>query len=130
MSIEVTHDQSKGILYISTGGDFTINEFIESLKSILSSPDYPPHINTIWDISQLSFNQIDSQFETSLVRILEQNPERASAMTAMVVDSNVGYGMARMFQSLYNQKDLPQRFSVFRNYADAEAWLLKKPVLN
>lgn len=127
MSIELTHDQSKRILYISTGEDFTVNEFVESLKSILSSPDYPPHINTIWDISQLNFNQIDSQFESSLVKVLEQNPERASAMTAMVVASDVGYGMSRMFQSLCNQKGLPQRFSVFRNYADAEAWLLKTP---
>jgi hypothetical protein len=97
------------------------------LKIILSSPDYPPHINTIWDISQLTFNQIDSQFENNLVRVLEQNPERANAMTAMVVTSDVGYGMARMFQTLCSQKDLPQRFSIFRNRADAEAWFLKTP---
>ena len=125
MTIALKYDKDTDILRITTGEVFTAPEFESSLNEILDSDNFPPDIKTIWDLTRLDFSKIDSNFETSLIQILRENPRRENALTAIVVASDIGFGMSRMFQTLSTQKDLPQRFSIFSNLIAAEEWLVR-----
>lgn len=69
------------------------------------------------------FTDISPDLERSAIYIREQCPERASARISFVAESDLGFGMLRMYETLSD--NLPQEIKVFRNFSEAEEWLLK-----
>ncbi len=122
MPVELYYDKKKDALFGIMRGLITIEENENALNTIMKSDQYPPDIRTLWDVREQDFTNIDADFEMRLIELRKKYPERGNARMALVVSTDLGFGMSRMYQNL--SANLPQNIMVFRDYADAEKWLL------
>ncbi|MEM7468990.1 MAG: hypothetical protein AAF387_19190 [Pseudomonadota bacterium] len=121
MSISLEYNADNNILYGSYKGAFTFEQFETQLKELVSGADYPADVPTIWDLSETDISQFDWQFIEELLAIRRRFPERGNAYIAIVAPSDLTFGLSRMYAS--RGDSLPQSMQVFRDIADAEAWL-------
>ena len=79
--------------------------------------------NVIWDVTLLEWESINSQSIRSFVQntILLSN-KRLGHKTAILANSDVGFGMMRMLQMLAEEKNKIE-FRVFRTKAQALSWI-------
>jgi hypothetical protein len=79
--------------------------------------------NTLWDLSELDFTSIGpDEIKTFSEKVGPVTKVREGLKTAFVVDSDLTFGMIRMFQTLYNDK-ISIEVQVFKNQNDAIQWL-------
>lgn len=124
MPIDLHYDQEKKALYGTLRNPLTIDDIKSEVVTIKESADYPIDVRTLWDLRQLDFNEIDRSFEEMLIDFRRGFRERRETRLAFVVANDLGYGMMRMYQILSD--DLPQQIGVFREYSEAEDWLLSE----
>ena len=124
MPMDFRYDQEKEALFGTLNDPFTLQEYRSSIEAIVQSKEFPPDIRTLWDLRGLGFKAIDRNFEEHLISISEQFPERGSAKVALIVQSDLGFGMTRMFEILAEK--LGYQTMVFRSYTEGEKWLLQE----
>ena len=122
MPIELRYDRKQGVLYSVVTSPITLEEFGASMARIIQSDDYPPDVRTLWDLRELDFEPVYRPFEEQVIDIRQKFPERGAAKIALVVASDLGFGMTRMYEILSNE--MPQNVMVFRNCEEGEKWLL------
>jgi len=81
------------------------------------------HLNVLWDVTVL-FESGESFTEEvyAAIELLADGSDRKGRKTALLVDSDLAFGMARMFKTLVEKK-LPAEISIFRSRQDAMSWL-------
>ena len=121
MPIEITYDSEKKILYGTIINPASTEDFQAAMENVTGSGDHPPNVSTLWDMRALDFTLVNRDFLDRLIAIRRQFPARASAKIAFAVADDLGFGMARMFENL--SAGLPHQMMVFKNMAEAEAWL-------
>jgi len=124
MPIDFRYDSEKEALFGTMKSPITFEEYRSTIEAIVRSNEFPPDIRTLWDLRELEFNEIDRSYEESLISISEQFPERGPAKVAFVVKSELGFGMTRMYEILAEK--LGYETMVFRDYSEAENWLIQK----
>ena len=128
MPIDLRYDPEKKILYSRVKGTVSFEEFQSTMKLITRSGQFPQNANALWDLRELDFETIDSDFWKRIINIRKQYPERGQALLAHVVQGDLAYGMLRMYEILADSDSngLAQHIKVFKNCSDAEKWLLNK----
>jgi len=126
MPVEFHYKNS--IVYGAFKSPLILDEIKKAVALLTKSTQFPADANTLWDLRELDFAQIDHDMEKQLIEIRKQYPERGQAKIAFVVGSDLGFGMMRRYEMLSD--NLPQHIRVFRDDAKAEAWLwLHKEVM-
>lgn len=102
-------------------GELTIAEIIEEL---LHSNQGPTTKLTLWNISEVKFPSVrgeDVAKNSAMVTSLVQ--QRVGTKTAAVAESDLNYGLTRMYQAYRDDqfKDMP--FMTFRTREEAIDWL-------
>jgi len=100
----------------------TIDVFESTLNMIVNSDEYPPDVDTLWDLRNYDFSAIDTETQQQWVALREKHPERGNAKMAILVNNDMNFGKSRMYEMW--SAELPQRMRVFRNYDEARQWLL------
>jgi len=104
----------------------SIEMYKQTMDKIISTNEYPTDVPTLWDLRKLDFSSIDSNFVDQVTgKRKEINRERKNAKLAMVVDSDLGYGMTRMYQIFSELAGLSQKVEIFKNIEEAKDWLLE-----
>ena len=104
----------------------TIEVFKQTMDELISSKEYPPNVSTIWDMRKLDFDLIDSNFVKRLIALRKGvDGTRQNVKIAYVVNTDLSFGMARMYESFSEIAELAQSIQIFRNIDDAKIWLLK-----
>ena len=124
MPMEFRFDSRKKALFGSIKSPLTLEEYRSSLEKIVQSKEYPPDTRTLWDLRELDFSQIDRNFEESLINISKKFPSRGSPRIAFIVESDLAFGMVRMFETLADR--LGYQTMVFRSFSEGENWLLQE----
>lgn len=122
MSIKLSYDSSSKFLYILIQGNLKLQEIEESLKEIINSKEYPADVDSLWDVRELEFSDIDMEFLRGIVAIRKKyNDKRQEAKIAIL--SN--YMLAAPIVKLYTivQSGLRQKTKVFKTIVEAECWL-------
>ena len=89
-----------------------------SQKGLREDKQFDPSFRQIWDMSEVT----DLQLTGRQVQMLAfTSPFAPDAQRAVVVNSDVAYGMARMY-ALMGDRD-PERFQIFRDLPSALRWL-------
>jgi hypothetical protein len=102
----------------------TIEMFKQAINELISSIDYPSNVNTLWDLRKLDFHPIDRNFEEEIIALRrEVDTKRGNVRVAYVVNSDLSFGMTRMYGTLSQIKGIAQSIQVFRNLDDAKQWL-------
>ena len=123
MPIEFRYDPEKQALFGTMTGPITLEEYRSTIEAIVHSKEHPPNIRTLWDLSELKFEEIDRSFEESMIRISAQYPERSTAKVAFIVKNKLGFGLTRMFEILAEK--LYYETMVFTDYTEGENWVLQ-----
>lgn len=129
MAFEFQYDKTKKILCVTVRGKFTLAELFDVASDILTSTEFPPNSNTLWDLRAMNLEGFDSQLMKRFVEARKQLPERGNAHLALVVSGDLAFGMFRMYEMLSDTEatGLQQQIRVFRDYAEGEHWLLGDP---
>ena len=115
------YDAQKRILVVTVQGEVTMAELAEVGEKISTSTTYPPNVNTLWDLRKADIGIFNKQIQQRLILLREQLRNRGRARLAMVVEDDLGFGLLRMYA--IHSEHLPQPIKVFKNYAEAQAWL-------
>lgn len=108
------------------GTHFTFELIIDALNRERSSPDRLA-LNDIWDVRG---GEVDSKLDSESMDLIVQHIRKLHAgvyhkRSAMVVDSQVGLGMSRMYQILSD--DLPYEAKTFEDIQAAKEWVESAP---
>ena len=114
-----------GILYATVKEQLTPAELSSVLEKITSAKGYPKNVPTLWEMRGFDFNSLDRELEMRFIEARKRYPERSETKLAIIVSSDFAYGMFRMYELLSISQDLPQQIMGFRNYDEAEKWLLE-----
>ena len=128
MSIDLRHDSEKGFLIITVTGELSHEEYKAVMNEITQSEQYPADINALWDVREQDFKKVTSTTVKNIIDISRQYPERGSSQVAFVVKDNLAFGMLRMYEMASGAEtlDTSQNLRVFRDYTEAEKWLLNE----
>jgi hypothetical protein len=114
-------DQETGIPIITIVDDMTLEKFHEFLTAMSDTPMYQSSDRCIWDLRSVSnfLPTMAIRYHAASIRRTAKPPQR----TAIVVERDVHFGLARMFAVSSDHLGTTRR--VFRDYEQARAWLLK-----
>ena len=121
MPVDLRYDKEKSILYATVREQLSPNEFSNAAKEIVCSNDYPPDVRILWDIRSIKMPLLVSRQFIDFTEIRKKYPERGKAKIAVIVSSDLAFGMSRMYEML--SSDLPQHVMIFKNIDQGEQWL-------
>lgn len=123
MPIQLRYDKNSDILYASLTGIVTMADFKNSILELSENTEFPPNVDSLVDVSQMEFNDVDTSFLKEVIAMEKQNPGRQGARVAYVADSNLNYGMLRMYEGLAD--NIAKTSKVFRTVSEGEAWIME-----
>jgi hypothetical protein len=105
----------------------TPEDYTSALSRIEAMPDSATSLPGLWDLRRCDFGNITGYDVRTLVRLKGRNAFRRAARSAIVVNSEVGFGMARMFQIQQDVEKVADESAVgiFHDVDEAVTWLLQ-----
>lgn len=87
-------------------------------QALRTAPGFEPDFCQLYDFREVTQIKLTAPF---LRRLAKQSPFARDARRAVVVSSDVAFGMARMYELAGNRD--PNRFRIFRTCEEAIDWL-------
>jgi len=121
MAIELTYDETLQILMARVHGYLSFEDIQAFMSKVLSSEQIPSDANTIWDITEMEFDNIDIDLQTKIVEMRKKfNIQRGNAKIAIVSDYQLGDILVKLFLVL--MKDISQEVKAFKTREEAMGW--------
>jgi hypothetical protein len=122
MPITYAVDKTRNFVLVTWQGDVTAQDYRVHLQTMLEDSDALRAGRSLTDLRQA--NVLLSGAELKAVGAAEANPRLVGRQwkTAVVVSSPLNFGLARQYGALSQSEESD---SVFRDYDDALAWLVK-----
>jgi len=99
-------------------GVMSDQEMFAHARKVAADPTFRPDMRQVADLRHVTRFGLDSASVDTLVRL---NPFGPGARRALLVGSDVAFGMARMYQ--LTREPAPDDVAVFREVHEALAWL-------
>ena len=113
-----TIDLARSLVLSRGWGVLTDRELLAHVRALTADPRFARHFRQLADLRDVT----EVQFTASTIReMVRLNPFWAGARRALVVTSDVVFGMARMYQLLRDES--PDELQIFRKVDDALQWL-------
>jgi hypothetical protein len=107
---------------VKISGLLSLEELQEAGRAVVTSTQFPPDIDTIWDLCDTDPSNIDEGFMEKVIAMRQQQfQQRLSARLALVADSDLKFALSRMYEMMASE--LQQSTHVFRTIEEAKAWL-------
>lgn len=123
MPFSLSYDRESRILHVAVSGPVVPALFDAAMTAITSAADFPPDVDTLWDFSEADFTATHSADLRRMLDVRLAHAERGRSLVALVVTSDVAFGMSRMFQEL-SERPLSEHLTVTRSVAEAKQWML------
>ena len=98
-------------------------DFKNYILELSENTEFPPNVDSLVNVSQMEFNDVDTSFLKEVIAMEKQNPGRQGARVAYVADSNLNYGMLRMYEGLAD--NIAKTSKVFRTVSEGDAWIME-----
>ena len=122
MPIDFEYDKQAKLLNVKLTGVVSLDEMEQAMKQMLSADEIPSDTNALWDLRDMSFNNITLELQQSLIEIRKQfDKKRGNARIAILSDYELANPLIKMYTIL--SKDLSQVTRVFMLEDEARAWL-------
>jgi hypothetical protein len=119
------YNSSDNYFLATIDGDILPHDFKQAMDEITASEEYPPDVNTIWDIREVDFSPMNEGLARSLIHIRKTTDEkRGNTKLAVVVTDDLSFGLSRMYQTLSELSELSQEIEIFKNIEEARNWVL------
>jgi hypothetical protein len=118
MPTEHVIDASRGLVRSRAWGELSSNDLVAHYASLAADPAFQRHFQQLGDLRDVVSFTVDSRViaAEAATPLFAPNVRRA-----LVANTDVGYGLARMFAAY--AEGAAQHVRVFRDIAEAEAWL-------
>ncbi|MCA9441716.1 MAG: STAS/SEC14 domain-containing protein [Candidatus Omnitrophica bacterium] len=119
-------DAQRGIVYLQMDDPFDVNKGKELIDKMLDHPDFRKGMSTLWDIRGVDAASVTREHMREMRMFnLGREEKRGYGRMAILVDSDINFGLSRMYHVV---GDLPHiEMSVFRELNEAEQWLDESP---
>ncbi|HXY68777.1 MAG TPA: hypothetical protein VEH62_04975 [Gemmatimonadales bacterium] len=117
MPAEYRIDRSKRTVYSRAWGILMDQDLIDARSALFADPAFAPEFDQLYDFTEVAEVRVTSPVLLQLALSSRFSP---TSRRAVVVSSDVAYGMARMYAILSGREETIQ---VFRDRAAAVAWL-------
>ena len=124
MPIELEYDKIKSILRVTVIGEIIPHDIASAIEKITSSSEWAPNVDSLWDMRKTDFKSADEELWQRIIEILQRYPDRANYNIALIANSDLSYGMIRMYEIL-SEGRLPRKSMVFMDYSEGEKWILQ-----
>jgi len=120
MASKLTQDFERDLSIMTFSGDVTLEDHVSVTELFYEKPT----ADLIVDSSEIALNPLKYNDLSAFTQMLkEKNELRPKGRTALVVHTEVHFGLARMFESLYTARELSSEIGIFRSMDEAYAWL-------
>ena len=113
-----TIDLARSLVLSRGWGVLTDRELLAHVRALTAEPRFAQHFRQLADLRDVTDLQVTASTIREMVRL---NPFGAGSRRALVVTSDVVFGMARMYQILRDES--PDEFRIFRKVDGALQWL-------
>jgi hypothetical protein len=111
----------KNLVHRELNGRVSAAEVIESIDSVVNHPDFRPGMQSLNDLREVE-NTADADYVMRVAQAMVSHTDRlASAKIAVVVSTELIYGMLRMLQSYISET--PLEVMLFKDLDEAVDWL-------
>ncbi len=118
MAIDYTIDGERGVVLTNASGPITVAEVLAHFKQLAADRAYRPHFDGLSDYTTATLSAATGE---ELRRLALALPLEAPARRAIVVSNDLHFAFGRMVEMNRSTPGIETR--VFRNRAEAEAWL-------
>jgi len=118
MPIAYTIDPVRSIVLSRAWGVVTDRDLLAHVRALAADPRFKPHFNQLYDCRGVTDVEVSSSGIKDLAKL---NPFGVGARRAVVVNRDITYGMARMYQM--TREPSTDELEVFRDWDSALEWL-------
>ena len=123
MSITVRDVEAEGVRYSVMSGNITGADLIEAYRPRPGARGDAPARGLV-DMREVRTLDVTSSAIWELTQLLVRaDPSAKPARVAIVARADFTFGMARMFEALAESAGVKTQYHVFRDMAEARAWL-------
>lgn len=125
MAITESYDKELNILTLKIVGYLKLNEYEDALIQLINSRKFPENANTLWDLRDMEFDNIDLAFQQKVIQLHKQlNNPRKLANIAIISDYELGSPIIKLF--ILQATNIYNSMHVFKTVDEGIAWLLKQ----
>jgi len=107
---------------IGAAGQASFALFAETWTAMVEHPDFVPGMNALWDLRSVGLGRLPSAEMRRMVEWASvRGPRRGNARVAILVGTDVDFGMARVAAAISDGQGVQMR--VFREEAAAREWV-------
>ena len=114
-------DRSKRVVYCRAWGVVTNQDLADNRVGLHADPAFEPDMAVLYDFADVTDVQVTSE---ALGRLAQTSHLVPTARQALVVSSDVAFGLARMYAILSGNEE---QNLIFRDRASAVRWLESPP---
>ncbi|MHC5064683.1 MAG: hypothetical protein ACYTG5_12000 [Planctomycetota bacterium] len=123
MNFAISFQEQPRLFTVTTTGVASAEGFEAFTAELLDHRNWRPGTAILIDHSRAVTNQLSIDDIHMIAKSVTQLAERTgSAPLALIMATDVAFGMARMWQQL-TELDSPMQISIFRSMAEARPWL-------
>jgi hypothetical protein len=124
MPITITVNTAERVRYSVFSGTINDKDLLDAYARSLQAPDFDPTLNGLVDARAVRRVDVTPAGLRHLADLI-QTVDRLQLPTkvAIVAESDVAFGMARMYQSIRADGGAPSEHRVFREMSEAREWL-------
>lgn len=125
MPLSFLYDAKARVLIISVRENLCESEIEEMFRDICANPAIPNDSDAIWDMNDYLFDQATRRSFQVLINGRAQFPGPSQARIVLVAESDLGFGMCRMYKSMcdLSVSIADNATHVSRTQNEAMAWL-------
>lgn len=119
MSIPFVVDHALQRVTVTAGGDLRLEDFVALVSALASTGCFA--YAQLFDARRAAVLLTADEIRRAVTLVAGLRAEYGQARTAFIAESDVSFGMARMYAALAAETD--SGFMVYRTVSDGEAWL-------
>lgn len=122
-SIAIVYDSTSRRRIATFTGEISDEHLLGTYADLVQSPDYDKEADDLVDLSGVTSLGVTTKGLRQLMGLFSELDElNIKSRLAIVAPGDAVYGVARMYQMLRGD-DVPEEITVFRDLAEATAWL-------
>ncbi len=122
----LTYDGRLNVVRATLTGKPDTSDLAGVLEQIVSSPDFPPSVDNIYDLRGLMFSEVDLDHFREVARVLKPYDRlRGNSAVALVVRHETHVTISKVFKAMTDHV-FRQDVEIFTSMTDAEDWILSR----
>jgi hypothetical protein len=127
-AIRSIEHQADGVTERTVIGVLTLTDILDALHRFYAGDEPPRTRLVLWDLSHASLDTLSSDDARRLAEAMSgYAAARQGGKTAVVVRSELAFGLSRMYEHWREVQQIDLSFMVFRERGKAWAWLTGHP---